>query len=118
LRAAGVHEQERVPHAVAERRSARLQAEHGHGQPEGEAESLLAGEVWVRRPGDADGRPSGLQDRERLGERVSALGVQDDVVVVRDRFEVLRSVVDDDVGTEVADPFEVAGAGRRGNSRS
>ena len=76
----------------------------------------MAGEGWVRRAGDADGRPPGFRT-ERLGEGVSALGVQDDVVVVGDRFEVLGSVVDDDVGTEVADPFDVAGAGRRGHRR-
>ena len=64
------------------------------------------------RAGDADRHPSGLYDPERLGERVSALGVQDDVVVLHDRLEVLRSVVDDDVGTELAHPFDVAGARR------
>jgi hypothetical protein len=118
LRTGGAHEQERVAHAVAARRSPRLQAQPGYGQPQREAESLLAGEVLVRRAGDADGRSSRLQDPERFGERVCALGVQDDVVLVRDRFEVLGSVVDDDVGAELVDPFEVAGAGRRGGRRS
>ena len=78
---------------------------------------MPAGEVWVWRAGEADGCPSGVEDSERLGERVSAAGVQDDVVVVGDRFEVLGSVVDDEVGAEVADPFEVAGAGRGGDRR-
>jgi hypothetical protein len=44
------------------------------------------------------GRRSGLEDPERFGEPVSALGVQDDVVVVRDRLEVVCSVVDEGVG--------------------
>ncbi len=79
---------------------------------------MLPGEVGVRRAGDADDRPSRPEDPERLGERFSALGIQDDVVVVDERLEVLGSVVDDDVGTEVADPFDVAGAGRRGDRRA
>jgi hypothetical protein len=52
---AGAHEVERVPHTVATRRSACLQTQPGHAQPQREVESLLAGEVWVRGAGDADG---------------------------------------------------------------
>ena len=55
--------------------------------------------------------PPGFRTRSDLAS-VFALGVQDYVVVVHDRLEVLRSGVDDDVGTKVADPFDVAGARR------
>ena len=75
---------------------------------------MLAGEGWVGRAGDADGRRFGLEDPQRLGQGVAALGVQDDVVAVGDLLEVLGSVVDDDLGTQVTDPFQVAGAGRGG----
>src|SRR5437588_865849 len=42
----------------------------------------------------------GHQNPQRLRERVCALGVQHDVVVVHDRLEVLLPVVDDDVGAD------------------
>src|ERR687897_3683016 len=41
LGTAGAHEQERVPHALAARRSAGLQAQRGHDQPQGEGEPFL-----------------------------------------------------------------------------
>lgn len=50
VRAAGAHEQQRLAHAPANRRLARLEAQQGHGQPQWKGESLLAGEVWVGRP--------------------------------------------------------------------
>jgi hypothetical protein len=66
LGTAGAHEQERIPDAVAARRSACLQAQPGYAQPQWKPESALAGEVWVGGPAMPMTVPPGLRTRRDL----------------------------------------------------
>ncbi|MNV68474.1 hypothetical protein D3C71_1613310 [compost metagenome] len=70
------------------------------------------GRGWTR-DGDQSCSGSELEHLKRFVEYVRPQAVEDDVVIAQCRFERLRAVVDDNVGTQALHPIDVPGAGRR-----
>ena len=82
----------------------------GEHRPDGATELAVGVPAAVR-----DQRPSRDQCAPRLGHRVVAHVVEDQVVARAFLGEVLPRVVDDVVGTERADQLDVPGAGHAGH---
>src|ERR1700722_1251191 len=114
LRTTGPHEEERVAHTELPGGRADLAAQKRQYELEGLGGAELFGESGVGWAGNADRQASGLEHGERFHEVLAAERVQHEVVAGEDLGEVLFGVVDDNVGSEVADEWlGVAGSGGR-----
>ena len=75
----------------------------------------MFGESGVGWTGDADRQTSGLEHGERFEQVVTAQGVHNEVVAREDLGEILLGVVDDDIGSEVADKLFLGAVGGGGH---
>ena len=90
-----------------------VEAQKAHDLLEDPVQPALFGELYIRRAGDRNEFPSGLQHLEGLFERVLPQAVQDHVVAIQDLREILFLVVDDDIRAETSDQIDIRRAGRR-----
>src|SRR5207237_8669967 len=74
-------------------------------------EAPVAGELRVGHAADRHDAAAALYDGETAPERFAALRVEDEVEIGEDFVELLRAVVDDLVGAELAHQLDVARAG-------
>ena len=89
-------------------------AQQAHDLPDAPAKSHLLREGRIRRARDRDEPATGLEDAQRLVQRLLIESVQDDVTVPKRLFEVVLLVVDDDIRAQALHQVDVRAArGRR-----
>ena len=94
------------------------EAQKAQNLPQEPVQSLVPGEIGVRRTGDRDQLAAGLEHTQRFFEGVAVQAVEDDVVAGQDLLEVLLFIVDDDIGAEAFDQLDICRARRRGDRRA
>jgi hypothetical protein len=93
-------------------------AEDAHDLPHDPGRSDLSRELRIGWAADPDDLASRFEHPQRFLERFSADGIEHQVVVMYDRFEVVALVVDNGVCTQALHPLHIFPARGRGNGRT